>query len=145
VRRNKQHNPWALEEAEALVEGVARCGGGRWADIKKLGFPAIAHRTAVDLKDKWRNLLRIASLPSPGPKSAEKRRDVPVELLARVRHLAQEHSAGAAPTPGKGGMPMGPGMGRPPAKAVAMSPAPRPLMLDITGPMMDRGTPDSLS
>jgi hypothetical protein len=142
TRRNKQHNPWALEEAEALVEGVARCGGGRWADIKKLGFPAIAHRTAVDLKDKWRNLLRIASLPSPGPKSAEKRRDVPAELLARVRHLAQ-HSVGAAPTPGKG-MPLGPGMGRPPAKAVATTP--RPLVLEVTAPL-DRGvtTPDSLS
>ena len=142
VRRNKQHNPWALEEAEALVEGVARCGGGRWADIKKLGFPAIAHRTAVDLKDKWRNLLRIASLPSPGPKSAEKRRDVPVELLARVRHLAAnqehflQHSTGAAPTPGKGGGAMGP---RAPPKATPG----RGLVLDF-GPL-DRGTPDSLS
>ncbi len=110
-RRAKHHNPWALEESEALVEGVARCGGGRWADIKKLGFSAIEHRTAVDLKDKWRNLLRIALLPSstgggggglllgggglgsPGGKSgasaaAEKRREIPSALLARVRHLA---------------------------------------------------------
>jgi hypothetical protein len=90
-RRAKHHNPWALEEAEALVEGVARCGGGRWADIKKLGFPAIEHRTAVDLKDKWRNLLRIALLPAvPGAKgaAAEKRREIPVALLQRVRHLA---------------------------------------------------------
>jgi hypothetical protein len=49
-RRSKHHNPWALEEAEALVEGVAQCGGGKWADIKKLGFPAIESRSAVDLK-----------------------------------------------------------------------------------------------
>ena len=90
-RRAKHHNPWALEEAEALVEGVARCGGGRWADIKKLGFAAIEHRTAVDLKDKWRNLLRIALLPAaPGAKvaAAEKRREIPGALLDRVRHLA---------------------------------------------------------
>jgi len=53
-RKSKQHNPWALAESEALVEGVALCGGGRWADIKKLGFPAIEHRSAVDLKDKVR-------------------------------------------------------------------------------------------
>ena len=101
AKKSKQHNPWALEEAEALVEGVARCGGGRWADIKKLNYPAIAHRTAVDLKDKWRNLLRIATLPgtpassrggnSGGGGSMDKRREVPSELLARVRLLAASH------------------------------------------------------
>mmetsp|Transcript_2210 Transcript_2210/g.8912 ORF Transcript_2210/g.8912 Transcript_2210/m.8912 type:complete len:387 (-) Transcript_2210:1888-3048(-) len=88
-RRSKHHNPWALEEAEALVEGVARCGGGKWADIKKLGFAAIEHRTAVDLKDKWRNLLRIAMLPQQPVKTAgDKKREIPSELLARVRDLA---------------------------------------------------------
>ena len=46
--------------------GVERCGGGKWADIKKLGFAAIAGRSAVDLKDKWRNLMRVALLPAPG-------------------------------------------------------------------------------
>ena len=88
-RRSKHHNPWALEEAEALVEGVARCGGGKWADIKKLGFPAIEHRTAVDLKDKWRNLLRIAMLlHQPVKNAGDKKREIPPELLARVRELA---------------------------------------------------------
>lgn len=52
------------EETEALVDGVEACGGaGHWQDIKRLGYPAIAARSAVDLKDKWRNLLRIAELP----------------------------------------------------------------------------------
>ena len=88
-RRSKHHNPWALEEAEALVRGVAQCGGGKWADIKKLGFPAIEHRTAVDLKDKWRNLLRIAMLPQQSVKTVgDKKREIPQELLARVRELA---------------------------------------------------------
>ena len=92
-RRSKHHNPWALEEAEALVEGVAQCGGGKWADIKKLGFPAIEHRTAVDLKDKWRNLLRIAMLPHQPVKNAgDKKREIPPELLARVRELAEKHA-----------------------------------------------------
>jgi len=92
-RRSKHHNPWALEEAEALVEGVAQCGGGKWADIKKLGFPAIEHRTAVDLKDKWRNLLRIAMLPHQPVKNAgDKKREIPPELLARVRELAAKHA-----------------------------------------------------
>lgn len=52
------------EETEALVLGVEQCGGGKWADIKKLGFPVLAARSAVDLKDKWRNLIRVALLPS---------------------------------------------------------------------------------
>ena len=46
------------------MDGVEACGGaGHWQDIKRLGYPAIAARSAVDLKDKWRNLLRIAELP----------------------------------------------------------------------------------
>ena len=38
------------------MSGVESCGGGKWADIKKLGLRAIEKRSAVDLKDKWRNL-----------------------------------------------------------------------------------------
>jgi hypothetical protein len=53
-----------VEETEALVTGVEACGNGKWADIKKLGFRAIHGRSAVDLKDKWRNLLRVALMPS---------------------------------------------------------------------------------
>ena len=37
-------------------------GIGKWAEIKKLPLPAVAgmlaNRSAVDLKDKWRNLVR---------------------------------------------------------------------------------------
>ena len=49
---------------------------------------ALATRSAVDLKDKWRNLLRIAVLPV-----LYKRREateVPQALLARVRELAAQ-------------------------------------------------------
>lgn len=44
------------------MAGVQRCGVGRWADIKRLQLPGIAKRSAVDLKDKWRNLVRLAAL-----------------------------------------------------------------------------------
>ena len=37
-----------------------RCAPLKWADIKKLNFAAIENRTAVDLKDKWRNLLQFS-------------------------------------------------------------------------------------
>ncbi|CAL6403382.1 unnamed protein product [Bathycoccus prasinos] len=97
-RRSKHHNPWGLDEAQALIEGVSRCGGGKWADIKKLGFPEIEHRTAVDLKDKWRNLLRIATLPTPsgretaGKSGGDKKREIPRAMLDRVRELAMLHA-----------------------------------------------------
>ena len=81
---------WSLEETRALVEGVARCGNGKWAVIKKLSFEAIEKRSPVDLKDKWRNLTRIARLP-PGQVKQDKKRDMacPPELLERVREIAK--------------------------------------------------------
>mmetsp|Transcript_7683 Transcript_7683/g.47470 ORF Transcript_7683/g.47470 Transcript_7683/m.47470 type:complete len:532 (+) Transcript_7683:485-2080(+) len=86
--RRLHYNPWTLEESEALVDGVACCGGGKWADIKKLGYKAIEKRSAVDLKDKWRNLMRIAMLPQDASKAMDKKREIPAALLARVRDLA---------------------------------------------------------
>ena len=53
----------SVEETEALVSGVESCGGGKWADIKKLGLQAIEKRSAVDLKDKWRNLQVLVNPP----------------------------------------------------------------------------------
>ena len=50
--------------------GVEQCGGGKWADIKKLGYDVIAARSAVDLKDKWRNLMRVAMLPHTATRCA---------------------------------------------------------------------------
>jgi len=87
-KRKKHHNPWTHEETAALVDGVTRCGGGKWADIKKLGMVAIERRSAVDLKDKWRNLTRVAKLPPSQLKTLDKRRDIPLDLLARVRKLS---------------------------------------------------------
>ena len=48
--RRKHHRPWTLREVMTLIEGVAQCGGGKWADIKKLAFSTVGYRTAVDLK-----------------------------------------------------------------------------------------------
>lgn len=97
--RRKQHNPWTREETEALVKGVESCGGaGKWQDIKRLGLPQLQGRSAVDLKDKWRNLLRVAELPPAlASARAERKREGPSSLiLDRVRELALVTLAKAA-------------------------------------------------
>ncbi|KAK8952518.1 hypothetical protein KSP39_PZI004832 [Platanthera zijinensis] len=58
--RRKHHRQWMLSEVVKLVDGVSHYGVGRWTEIKRLLFSSSAHRTAVDLKDKWRNLLRAS-------------------------------------------------------------------------------------
>ncbi|CAI5468033.1 unnamed protein product, partial [Closterium sp. Yama58-4] len=98
--RRKHHRPWTLREVMILVDGVARCGGGKWADIKKLAFASIGYRTAVDLKDKWRNLLRASKMALQPPKEGEQRKkavsaSIPPAVLARVRELAQQQEAQA--------------------------------------------------
>ncbi|KAJ7566538.1 hypothetical protein O6H91_02G108100 [Diphasiastrum complanatum] len=95
--RRKHHRPWTLREVMTLVEGVARCGGGKWADIKKLAFSSVSYRTAVDLKDKWRNLLRASRAQLQSAKQGENRKrhfsvSIPGPILARVRELAALHN-----------------------------------------------------
>jgi len=87
ARRSKHHSPWTLTESEALVDGVESCAGCRWTVIKKLGLESLERRTAMDLKDKWRNLLQLASLPQQSRRKAE----TPPELLQRVLWLEAKY------------------------------------------------------
>jgi len=88
-RRRKQHNPWSIEETRMLIKGVSICGEGHWADIKRLEFRELASRSPVDLKDKWRNLRRLAQFPHSHSrnKKGEKRTDLPLDMLQDVRML----------------------------------------------------------
>ncbi|XP_077230098.1 uncharacterized protein LOC143863296 isoform X2 [Tasmannia lanceolata] len=63
--RRKHHQAWTLCEVTKLVEGVSRYGVGRWSEIKRLAFTSYSYRTSVDLKDKWRNLLRASFSQAP--------------------------------------------------------------------------------
>jgi Myb-like DNA-binding domain len=91
----KKHNPWSLEETLALVEGVRLAGVGKWAEIKRLPVPAVADmletRTPVDLKDKWRNLTRVARLPKAALRQRLQRSpsDVPLETMLTVKQLME--------------------------------------------------------
>ncbi|XP_075093394.1 uncharacterized protein LOC107805264 [Nicotiana tabacum] len=58
ANQNRKHNYWSTPEVLKLVEGVSQYGVGRWTDIKRLYFQSSAHHSPLDLKDKWRNLLR---------------------------------------------------------------------------------------
>ena len=53
---------------------------------------AIERRSAVDLKDKWRNLLRVALLPQQTLRQIERKREVSSEMLARVRILSTKYN-----------------------------------------------------
>ncbi|CAN1286809.1 Telomere repeat-binding protein 4 [Linum perenne] len=66
--RRKHHRAWALSEVIKLVEGVSKYGAGRWSEIKRLSFASSPFRTSVDLKDKWRNLLKASFAQTPADK-----------------------------------------------------------------------------
>ncbi|XP_030526119.1 uncharacterized protein LOC115737871 isoform X2 [Rhodamnia argentea] len=94
--RRKHHRAWTLAEVMRLVEGVSRYGAGRWSEIKRLAFASYSYRTSVDLKDKWRNLLKASFAPAPTDKVMNPRKHVsmpiPAPILLRVRELAELHA-----------------------------------------------------
>ncbi|KAJ1295418.1 hypothetical protein BS78_01G222400 [Paspalum vaginatum] len=54
-RKNNDH--WTEDEMENLLDGVSKKGIGKWSKVKESYF-SLSIRTAVHLKDKWRNLVR---------------------------------------------------------------------------------------
>ncbi|XVF25200.1 hypothetical protein REPUB_Repub13aG0192800 [Reevesia pubescens] len=91
--RRKHHRAWTLSEVMKLVEGVSKYGAGRWSEIKRLAFASYSYRTSVDLKDKWRNLLKASFAQTPADKGVNSRKHpsipIPAPILLRVRELAE--------------------------------------------------------
>ncbi|XP_072958341.1 uncharacterized protein [Typha angustifolia] len=54
----KRRKKWSPLEEETLRKAVERHGAGRWKFIKNCHPKIFKDRTEVDLKDKWRNLMR---------------------------------------------------------------------------------------
>ncbi|CAN1775859.1 Telomere repeat-binding protein 6 [Linum perenne] len=95
--RRKHHVMWTATEVSKLVEGVTQYGIGRWTDIKKLHFSSSNHRTPIDLRDKWRNLVRACQdgkrkrWNQGVDQRPPSRRTLPEALMARVVELATIH------------------------------------------------------
>ncbi|KAK8664438.1 hypothetical protein V6N13_084229 [Hibiscus sabdariffa] len=102
--RRKHHRAWTLSEVMKLVEGVSKYGAGRWSEIKRLAFASYSYRTSVDLKDKWRNLLKASFAQTPVNQGASSRKHpsvpIPAPILLRVRELADMQAQ--APSPNLG-------------------------------------------
>lgn len=91
--RRKHHRAWTLTEVVKLVDGVSKFGAGRWSEIKRLSFSSHSYRTSVDLKDKWRNLLKASFASPPSDKGMNPRKNapspIPAPILMKVRELAE--------------------------------------------------------
>ncbi|KAI4382312.1 hypothetical protein MLD38_008291 [Melastoma candidum] len=92
TRRRKHHISWTLSEVMRLIEGVSHLGVGRWSKIKRLLFATSKHRTSVDLKDKWRNLVKASAHLRRKKKGMQARKPLthqaPESVLRRVQELA---------------------------------------------------------
>ncbi|KAK8712002.1 hypothetical protein V6N13_147255 [Hibiscus sabdariffa] len=96
--RRKHQRAWTLAEVIKLVDGIAQYGVGKWTDIKKLLFASSAYRTPVDLRDKWRNLLRSSSAQKDNRselqvvhKPKHPVRPLPKPVVHRILELATIH------------------------------------------------------
>ncbi|KAL5809520.1 hypothetical protein ACOSQ3_030211 [Xanthoceras sorbifolium] len=94
VDRRKHQRMWTLSEVMKLVDGISQYGVGRWTDIKRLLFQSSAYRTPIDLRDKWRNLLRSSSAQKKNKREVEQKQDahtIPKHVISRIRELATIH------------------------------------------------------
>ncbi|KAB2006950.1 hypothetical protein ES319_D11G383200v1 [Gossypium barbadense] len=94
--RRKHQKMWTLVEVIKLVDGIAKYGVGRWTNIKKHLFASSTYRTPVDLRDKWRNLLRSSSVQENNRREVENHpkhavRPLPKPVVRRIRELATIH------------------------------------------------------
>lgn len=64
MTRNRMYRIWSRAEELALQKGVQTHGVGAWEIIRQdPQFECLRDRTGVQLKDKWRNLVKFKHLP----------------------------------------------------------------------------------
>jgi len=60
---SRAYHVWSENEEQALREGVKRYGVGSWEPIRQdKSFSVLKHRSGVQLKDKWRNMVKFRKL-----------------------------------------------------------------------------------
>ncbi|KAK4761943.1 hypothetical protein SAY87_029827 [Trapa incisa] len=96
IDRKKNQRMWTVQEVIKLVDGICQLGVGHWSDIKRLSFASSTYRTPIDLRNKWRNLLRASRAQKLEKGEAEHKeksavRPLPRSLLWRVRELEAVH------------------------------------------------------
>ncbi|KAL6643039.1 hypothetical protein ACP70R_021220 [Stipagrostis hirtigluma subsp. patula] len=84
VRKNNDH--WTQKEMNSLVNGVAKYGAGKWKEVKQQYFSQ-SIRTATNIKDKWRNLLKAYV----GTTKPNKKWRLDPPLITRIRRLADKY------------------------------------------------------
>ncbi|KAJ3672568.1 hypothetical protein LUZ60_007289 [Juncus effusus] len=55
-RKRRPKRKWTEQEVEALIKAVKKIGKGNWQQMVDIYGDEFDDRTAVDLKDKWRNM-----------------------------------------------------------------------------------------
>ncbi|BAH94906.1 Os10g0443800, partial [Oryza sativa Japonica Group] len=92
LRKNNEH--WTFKEITELVKGVSKHGVGSWTKLKR-DFFSTSIRTAVHLKDKWRNLLKACGIKFTSKRKVKVQKtmilSLDMELVEEIKHLASKH------------------------------------------------------
>ncbi|EEF32959.1 conserved hypothetical protein [Ricinus communis] len=96
-KQRRRHRRWTPSEVMKLVDGVSKYGVGKWTHIKKLLFSSSSYRTSVNLKDKWRNLLKASRNDMQKKRKIEHREtqasyQLPESVWNQIRELAVIYS-----------------------------------------------------
>ncbi|CAL4942081.1 unnamed protein product [Urochloa decumbens] len=85
TRRSRKNNArWTEDEMVKLVHSVSKKGIGKWGKMKDDYFSA-SIRTAVHLKDKWRNLVRACKAKNTTKKKVKVQKATEF-VVRRFRH-----------------------------------------------------------
>lgn len=93
---SRAYHVWSENEEQALREGVRRYGVGSWEPIRQdKSFSVLKHRSGVQLKDKWRNMVKFRKLDGKELQNLPRRATGPwskkLESVRVHRNVIQTH------------------------------------------------------
>lgn len=94
---SRAYNVWTAKEEDALRAGVRRYGIGAWELIRQdKDFMVVKKRSGVQLKDKWRNLVKFRKLNEEELKNLPTRASGPWSRRSAMRRLPESNTAGGS-------------------------------------------------